>query len=100
MTVILKNGYYRTPDYRIGNRTHTAKFKVVRNVGPMSIYFVYSIDSNLHDEIAGQDGPVILRWGHCLAALFFTWEICIYGSLMITLLNTLPPSGDDDPMTM
>ena len=31
-------------------------------------------------------------------ALFFTWGICIDGRLTITLLNTLPPSGDDDPM--
>ena len=27
-----KEGYYRTPDYRMGNRPHTAKFKVVRNL--------------------------------------------------------------------
>ena len=45
--------YYRTTDYRIGNRTHTAKFKVVRNV---RLFPSYSIDSNLQDEIAGQDG--------------------------------------------
>ena len=43
-------------------------------------------------------GPVISRLSHCIAALFFTWGICIDGSLTITLLNTLPPSGDDDPM--
>ena len=27
-----KEGYYRTADYRIRNRLHTAKLKVVRNV--------------------------------------------------------------------
>ena len=44
-----KVGYYRTPDYPIGNRPHTVKFKVVRNVRFTS----YPIDSNLQDEIAG-----------------------------------------------
>ena len=48
-----KEGYYCTPDYRIGNRPHTAKFKVVRYV---RLFTSYSIDSNLQDEIAGQDG--------------------------------------------
>ena len=48
-----KEGYYHTPDYRIGNRPHKAKFKVVRNV---RLFTSYSIDSNLKDEIAGQDG--------------------------------------------
>ena len=45
-----KDEYYRTPDYRIGNRPHTTKFKVVSNVGPTSIYFVHSIVSNLHSR--------------------------------------------------
>ena len=48
-----KEGYYRTPDYRIGNRPHTAKFKVLRNV---HLFTSYSIYSDLQDEIAGQDG--------------------------------------------
>ena len=52
-----KEGYYCTPDYRIGNRPHTAKFKVVRNV---RLFTSYSIDSNLQDEIAGQDG--VRKW--------------------------------------
>ena len=52
-----KEGYYRTPDYRIGNRPHTAKFKVVRNERLRSLYL---IDSNLRDEIAGQDG--VRKW--------------------------------------
>ena len=29
---------------------------------------------------------------------FFTWGICIDGSLPIMLMILLPPSGDDDPM--
>ena len=41
------------PDCGIGNRPHMAKFKVVRNV---RLFTSYSIDSNLQDEIAGQDG--------------------------------------------
>ena len=45
-----KEGYYRTPDYRIRNRLHTAKFKVVRNV---RLFTLYSIDSNLKNEIGG-----------------------------------------------
>ena len=48
-----KEGNYRTPDYRIGNRPHMAKFKVMR------IYFVF-YHSNLQDEIAGQDG--VRKW--------------------------------------
>ena len=48
-----KVGYYLTPDYRIGNRSHMAKFKVVSNI---RLFTSYSIDSNLQDEIAGQDG--------------------------------------------
>ena len=52
-----KEGYYRTPDYRIGNRPHTAKFKVVRNV---RLFTFYSNDSNLQDEIAGQVG--VRKW--------------------------------------
>ena len=44
---------YRNLDYRIGNRSNAAKFKVVRNV---RLCTSYSIDSNLQDEIAGQDG--------------------------------------------
>ena len=48
-----KEGYYRTPDYHIRKRPHTAKFKVVRNV---RLFTTHSIDSNLQDEIAGQDG--------------------------------------------
>ena len=55
-----KKGYYRTPDYHIGNRPHTAKFKIVRNVG-LRLFTSYSIDSNLQDEIAGQDGVRIWR---------------------------------------
>ena len=46
--------------------------------------------------------PVISRLGHVSTALFFffffTWGICIDGSLTITLLIPLPLSGDDDPM--
>ena len=55
-----KAGYYRTPDYRIGNRPHMAKFKVVRNV---RLFTSYSIDSNLQDEIDGQDG--VRKWMFC-----------------------------------
>ena len=52
-----KKGYYRSPDYRIGNRSQTAKFKVVRNV---RLFTSHSIDSNLQDEIAGQDS--VRKW--------------------------------------
>ena len=48
-----KKGYYRTPDFHLGNRPHMAKFKVVRNV---HLFASFSIDSNLQDEIAGQNG--------------------------------------------
>ena len=52
----------RTPDYRIGNRPHTAKFKVVHNV--MYIYLLRRPTlSNLQDEIAGQDG--VRKWTFC-----------------------------------
>ena len=43
-------------------------------------------------------GPVISRLRHWAAELFFMTGICIDGSLTITLLIPLPPSGDDDPM--
>ena len=55
-----KEGYYRTPDYHIGNRPHTAKFKVTRNV---RLFTLYSVNSNLQDEIAGQDGSK--KWTFC-----------------------------------
>ena len=55
-----KGGYYRTPDYRIGNRPHTAKFKVMHKVRLLTSY---SINSNLQDEIAGQDGAK--KWTFC-----------------------------------
>ena len=58
-------GYYRTPYYRIGNRPHTAKFKVVRNV---RLFTSYSIHSNLQDEIAGQDG--VRNWMFCNFDMF------------------------------
>ena len=48
------------PDYRIGNRPRTAKFKAVRNV---SLLTSYSIDLNLQDELAGQDG--VRKWMIC-----------------------------------
>ena len=66
-----KEGYYRTPDYRIGNRPHTAKFKVVRNV---RLFTLYSIDSNLQDEIAGHDG--IRKW-----TFLQTWRKKIFRKL-------------------
>ena len=44
---------YCTPDYGIGNQPHTAKSKVVRNV---CLFTSFSIDSNLQDELDGQDG--------------------------------------------
>ena len=48
------------PEYSIGNRPHTAKFKVVRNV---RLFTSYPIDSNLQDKIAGQHG--IRKWTFC-----------------------------------
>ena len=51
--------------YRIGNRPHTAKFKVVRNV---RLFTSYSIHSNLQDEIAGQDG--VRKWMFCNFDMF------------------------------
>ena len=51
-----KEGYYRIPDYRIGNWPHTVKFKVVR------IFFVL-YHSNLQDEITGHDG--VRKWMFC-----------------------------------
>ena len=37
-------------------------------------------------------------WPLYRSTFFFTWGICIDGSLTITFLIPLPPSGDDDPM--
>ena len=67
-----KEGYYRTPDYCIGNRPQTAKFKVVRNV---RLFTSYSIDSNLQGEIAGQDG--IRKW-----TFLQTWQEKIFRKLL------------------
>ena len=69
-----KEGYYHTPDYRIGNRPHTAKFKVVRNV---RLFTLYSNDSNLQDEIAGQDG--VRKW-----TFLQTWREKIFKKLLTT----------------
>ena len=48
------------PGYRIGNRPHTANFKVVPNV---RLFTSYSIDSSLQDEITSQDG--VRKWTLC-----------------------------------
>ena len=56
-----KKSTFGTPDYRIGNRPQTAEFKVMRNVN--YVFLLYSIDSNLQDKIAGQDG--VRKWTFC-----------------------------------
>ena len=55
-----KEGYYRTPDYCLGNRPRMAKFKVVRNV---RLFTSYSINSNLQDETAGQEYKMVPKSG-------------------------------------